>query len=557
MIKNPILPGFNPDPSILRIGEDYYIATSTFEWFPGIALYHSQNLKDWELLGHALDRETQLNLSRLPSAKGVWAPSLTYNKTEKLFYLAYSLMYSHNARYFDLDNFLVTSPTIEGPWSDPIYLHSVGFDPSCFHDEDDRTYVVCLKWELRNGEGRPDCIVIQEYDKQLKKLVGPLQEIWRGGTRRGCIEGPHLYKRKGLYYLLCAEGGTGYGHSVTVGRASSPWGPYEGDPQNPILSAAPDFDEMDNDWYLKTHHFNPASPLQKTGHASLVQTPANTWYLAHLCSRPFVPELRCTLGRETALQEVSWTDDGWLRLCKEDKLPSLELPELKTNKEPLYNPIPSCGKEQFEEPWNSHFITPRRDRQLFSSIQSRKGYLRLYGQQSLCSLDTVAFIARRLQTIQAKVSTHLEFYPTHWRESAGLVIYHDNMNYRFFRVTYDQEKELPILMLTVLTNGVRKEMFCGTLPKDTSVRLGMIIRNRDLSFVWELEDGLSLSEEMYSNRVQMTFDLSELSDEFSNFGEFTGTFVGMACEDFKSHNAHADFSWFEYHQTEENENFGL
>jgi xylan 1,4-beta-xylosidase len=557
MIKNPILPGFNPDPSILRIKEDYYIATSTFEWFPGIALYHSRNLKDWELIGHALDRETQLNLSRLPSAKGVWAPSLTFNQTEGLFYLAYTLMYSHNARYFDLDNFLVTSPTIEGPWSDPIYLHSIGFDPSCFHDDDDRTYVVCLQWELRNGEGHPDCIVIQEYDKSLKKLVGPLQEIWRGGTNRGCIEGPRLYKRNGFYYLLCAEGGTGYGHCVTVGRASSPWGPYEGDRGNPILSASSDFSEMDNDWYLKTHQYNPSSPLQKTGHASLVQTPSNSWYIAYLCARPFVPELRCTLGRETALQEVFWTEDDWLRLRKAGTYPSLELPPPKTIQIPLHNPIPSCGKEQFDGPWNIHFITPRREKTIFSTTNTREGYLRLFGQQSLCSLDTVAFVARRLQTIQAKVSTHLEFNPKDWRESAGLVIYHDNMNYRFFRITYDQEKGQPILMLTALVNGKRKEIFCETLPKDTSIRLGMIINNRKLSFVWELDDGHALSEEMYSNTVPEVFDLSELSDEFSTFGEFTGTFVGMACEDFSSHCAFADFSWFDYHHTAEKESFTL
>jgi beta-xylosidase len=171
MIHNPILHGFNPDPSILRVGDEYYIATSTFEWFPGIALYHSRNLKEWELIGHALTDERQLCLSRLSSAKGVWAPSLTYNHEQKQFYLAYSLMYSHNARYFDLDNFVVVAPAITGPWSDPVYLHSVGFDHPFSTMRMEKAMLSAFSGSFAVEKGRPDCIVIQEYDKTQKKLV--------------------------------------------------------------------------------------------------------------------------------------------------------------------------------------------------------------------------------------------------------------------------------------------------------------------------------------------------------------------------------------------------
>ncbi len=543
MIENPILAGFNPDPSILRVGDDYYIATSTFEWFPAVALYHSKDLASWRLLGHALADERTLDLSRLSSAKGVWAPSLTYCTADGLFYLCYSLMYSHNARYFDLDNFVTTAPSIEGPWSDPVQLHSVGFDPSLFHDEDGRSYLVCLQWELRDGDGRPDCIVAQEYDRFSKKLVGELVEIYRGATRRGCLEGPNLYKRDRYYYLLCAEGGTGYGHSVTVARSLSPWGPYEVGAHNPIISAALDFDEADNSEFLKPHRYNPLTELQKTGHGSLVETPDGTWYLAFHCSRPFLPELRCTLGRESALEKLCWTDDGWPTLQGGGTYARQAVEGPTTQKIPLNNSLPACGTSDFSEDPGVHFISPRRDRNLFSSTSKRPGYLRLVGQQSLCSLDTVALVARRLQSLYAEVSTCVEFWPTDWRQSAGLVIYHDHMNYRFLRITWHEATKRRILMLTALTNGARKEVEYGPIDSRVAIVLGLRVQGRSLTFFVEDEEG-------GQTLLAGTYDLSELSDEFSTYGEFTGTFVGMACEDFRSHDVAADFKWFSYLHTE-------
>jgi xylan 1,4-beta-xylosidase len=549
MIQNPILPGFNPDPSILCTGEDYYIATSTFEWFPGIAIYHSRNLKDWELHSHALTEESQLNLSRLPSAKGVWAPCLTYNKREKLYYLAYSMMYSHNARYFDVDNFVVTATSLQGPWSQPVYLHSVGFDPSFFHDDDKKSYVVCLEWEMRDGPGRPAGIVCQEYDPVLQTMIGESKEIWRGGTKRGCVEGPHLYKHAGMYYLLCAEGGTGYGHCVTIARSSSPWGPYEGDPENPILSATEDFEDA-GDWFLKTERYNPKSPLQKAGHASWVENGEQENYLVHLCARPFVPELRCTLGRETAIEKAYWTEDGWLRLEGEDTLPKLEVPEPSLAKTVVSDSfLPACKKEDFDLKWNIHLVSPRWDRRHFSSLTERKGFLRLHGNQSLCSLDSVAMVARRLQSLEVFASTIVEYGCSNWRQSAGIVAYYDNMNYRFLRITKNHENEERSLMLTSLANGERTETFCTFLPPLVPVRLGLEISGRLLRFAWAEGEGnplaLNPSEDGWSF-LASRLDTSELSDEYSKFGEFTGTFIGLACVDTKDRRSFADFDWFDY-----------
>ncbi len=563
MIRNPILPGFNPDPSILRFGEDYFLATSTFEWFPGIAIYHSRNLKDWALRTHALTDERRLDLRRLPSAKGVWAPCLTHDG--ELFHLSYSLMLSHNARYFDVDNFLVTSPSIDGPWSEPVYLHSVGFDPSFLHDEDGHKYVACLEWELRGGPGRPGGIVVQEYDPVLRSMVGPLRKVWDGGTSRGCVEGPHLYKRDGRYYLMAAEGGTGYGHCVTMARAPSVWGPYEGDPANPILTATDDFDEAEKDDFLKPHRYNPDSPLQKVGHASWVETPAGEHYAVHLCSRPFTPELRCTLGRETGIQKMRWTDDGWLRLAGGGNRAKLEVPEpvpatapaltvaaaralaaAAQALSPAVTAAPAEGRDNFDGEWNLHLVTPRISRERFASMTERPGFLRLRGLQSLCSLDDVALVARRLTSLRAEAACAVEFEPEDFRQSAGLVAYYDDMDYRYLRICRESADGDKLLVLTSLVNGERTELPCAVLSA-ARVYLRLAVRERELRFFYSMDEAAERSlDAAVWTACGPVLDTSELSDEFCKYGEFTGTFVGVACVDSRSRAVRADFDWFEY-----------
>lgn len=197
MLHNPIFKGFNPDPAICRKGDDYYVAVSTFEWFPGIPIYHSKDMKHWELLTHVLTDDTNPNLTKLPSAKGIWAPCLTYNESEDMFYVIYGVMNSMNARYFDVNNYLIRSKSIEGPWSEPVYLTSSGFDASILHDDDGRKYIVSLEWETREGYEKPGVICCVEYDPEAKHVVSYPKRIWRGATDRGCIEAPHLTKRDG------------------------------------------------------------------------------------------------------------------------------------------------------------------------------------------------------------------------------------------------------------------------------------------------------------------------------------------------------------------------
>ena len=188
MIHNPILPGFSPDPCICRRGEDFYIACSTFEWMPGVPIYHSRDLRSWELYAHALTDDESVGLVNLPSAKGVWAPCLTWCEADGLFYLVYGVMRSMNARYFDVDNYLITAPDVRGPWSEPVYLHSAGFDASLLHDGDGRKYLVSLEWETRENYDKPGPISIAEYDPVKKAVIGvprpsgggpPTGAVWR------------------------------------------------------------------------------------------------------------------------------------------------------------------------------------------------------------------------------------------------------------------------------------------------------------------------------------------------------------------------------------------
>lgn len=539
MIHNPVLPGFHPDPCICRKGDDYYLAVSTFEWFPGIPVYHSRDLQNWELLTHVLTDDTQVDLKKLPSAKGIWAPCLTYCEEEDLFYVIYGVMNSMNARYFDVDNFLITAKDITGPWSDPVYLHSSGFDASILHDTDGRKYIVSLEWETREGYEKPGSICMAEYSPAKKEIVGYPRRIWRGGTDRGCIEAPHLTKKNGYYYIMCAEGGTGYNHCVTMGRAKNVWGPYEKDPKNPIVTSVPgdSYERHDPD-HLKPKYFNPDSVLQKSGHGSYIDLPNGETYLVHLCARPFVPELRCTLGRETAIQKMVWTDDGWLRMADGSNLAKTEVPAPSLPEVPLPR-IPDF--DDFDsETLGRWYYSPRIMPERFASVTARPGYVRLRGQESQTSLNKVSILARKLTSVYTQVTTRMEFQPEIHQHSAGLILYYDNMNYIYLRKYYSESLGQSALSIIHLENGEKTEFLNTRIPvEDKPVCLRLTISGRQSQFSWS-----------YGNRnytkIGRIFDTTKFSDEYCKFGEFTGTMVGITCADRVKHSHCADFDFFEY-----------
>ncbi|MNB76895.1 Beta-xylosidase [compost metagenome] len=305
IIHNPILRGFNPDASAIRVGDDYYIATSTFEWFPGVLIHHSRDLVHWRSLTRPLDRLSLLDLRGLPSSGGIWAPSFSYDNG--IYYLCFTNVVGRRGVYKDLHNYVVTATSIEGPWSEPIYLNSSGFDHFLFHDTDGRKWLFNMQWDFRKNKSRFAGIIMQEYSPEQRRLVGPIKTV-TSGTSLGVTEGPMVYYKNGYYYLLVAEGGTGANHAATLLRARSVEGPYETDPDYPVLTSVG----------------HPDHPLQKAGHGSLVETQHGDWYMVHICSRTLPDGSGLSpLGRETSIQKVVWTGDGWLRLASGSRLPEL------------------------------------------------------------------------------------------------------------------------------------------------------------------------------------------------------------------------------------------
>lgn len=285
--KNPIIEGFSPDPSVCAVGDDYYLVTSTFAYFPGVPIYHSKDLVHWTQIGNILNRKEQLPLQNAEHSQGIFAPSIRYHN---------GVFYMTTTNVTNGGNFYVTATNPAGPWSDPYYLkNAVGIDPSLFFDDNGKCYYVGTRPNPKGVTYNGDWEVwLQELDLNTHQLIGVSTSLWKGALRDVIWpEGPHIYKKEGYYYLMIAEGGTGFNHAITIARSESVDGPYIGNKNNPIL----------------THrHLGKDFPVINVGHGDLVETPDGKWFMTCLASRVF--EGYSNLGRETFLAEVVW-EDGW------------------------------------------------------------------------------------------------------------------------------------------------------------------------------------------------------------------------------------------------------
>jgi len=535
-IANPILRGFNPDPSIVRVGDDYYIATSTFEWFPGVQIHHSRDLANWRLLGHPLVRRSQLDMRGNPDSGGVWAPCLSYS--DGTFYLIYTDVKSHLGPYKDTHNYLVTATDVRGPWSEPTHLNSSGFDPSLYHDDDGRSWLLNMMWDHRKGKNPFGGILMQEYDKAERALKGPIYNIFRG-TPLGLTEGPHLYKRNGYYYLLTAEGGTRWGHAVTMARSRSLFGPYEVDPANPMLTSRDD----------------PSLPLQRAGHASLVETQGGDWYMVHLCGRPLPTSRKCNLGRETAIQRVEWTNDGWLRLAGGGHAPrmTVEAPTLPEHPFPEAETT-GVGVDHFDgERLGIHFNTLREPPdESWLSLSERPGWLRLRGRESFYSAHGQSLVARRQQSFVAEAETLVEFEPETCQQMAGLVYYYNAKNYFYLRISRDEALGKTLAILTS-DQGAYDE----PLEREVSVEgwarcyLKLTLDFERAQF-WYSADGvrwLPIGPALDAG-VMSDENAESVRDGFLIDQGFTGAFVGVCAQDLSGRRLAADFDYFAYRETE-------
>ncbi|HCT78491.1 MAG TPA: glycoside hydrolase 43 family protein [Micromonosporaceae bacterium] len=524
-IHNPVLRGFHPDPSILRVGDDYYLATSTFEWYPGVRVHHSRDLVHWRALGGIITERRLLDLRGCGDSNGVWAPDLSYH--DGLFHLVYSDVASFASGYWDPQNFLITASDITGPWSDPVRLHSRGFDASLFHDDDGSTWLLSMSADWRPGRNRFGGIEIQRYDRDQRLLVGKGQIIF-SGTPAGLTEGPRLYRRDGWYYLMTAEGGTSWQHQVTVARSRKLTGPYETDPSGPMLTSVG----------------RPDLRLQKAGHGSLVQTQNGKWYLAHLVGRPYTPLGNCVLGRETAIQQVDWPEGGWPAIADGVPADEISAPGLPSHPWPAELSIDTFDRSELSPAWSTLRRPATPD---WIDLQSRPSHLRITGGQSPVGKQFPSLVARRAGAVQCSLETVVEFDPANHRQLAGITGYYNTANWYFAYIARADDGRR---MLEVLSCVSGRLTGYPQMAVDVSAaeRIGLRV-NLDvpiLQFAYDLGEGWQPIPQM--------FDATTLSDEHAAImidGEpaawgFTGAFLGLWVQDLGGDGARADFDYASY-----------
>lgn len=536
MIRNPILPGFNPDPSICRVGEDYYVATSTFEWYPGVQIHHSRDLVRWRLAARPLDRAGLLDMRGNPDSGGVWAPCLSF--ADGRFWLVYTDVKRLEGSVKDTHNYVTTCESVDGRWSDPIHVNSSGFDPSLFHDEDGRKWFLNLRWNHREpGTGanpandRFDGILLQEWDPE-RGLLGEPADIF-AGTERGLTEGPHLFKRGGWYYLTVAEGGTGYDHAVTMARAREIRGPYEVHPERHLVTAA----------------HAPDHPIQRTGHGQYVETPAGEPYHTFLMSRPipgpdgsgrFSP-----LGRETGIERCVWRDD-WLYLEGGDLLARTEVPApagAGVEPEPEPEP-PSAVHRDFADgrlpPEFQWLRTPHPER-LF---RVEPGAVVLTGREGWGSWFEFALLARRQEHHAYAAETELAFEPRTYQQAAGLATYYNRWKFHAAVVTREPDVGRCLRLVSCLGDAPEGDLTLTGEPvpvEPGAVALRVEVERARQRFLWRQGSG-------DWRPLGPDLDASLVSDEGGR-GEhrsFTGAFVGMHCVDLSGQATQARFVRFSY-----------
>ena len=507
--ENPILPGFYPDPSICRVGEDYYLVTSSFAYFPGIPLFHSRDLVHWKQIGHVLDRPSQLDLDAVEHSEGIFAPTIRF----------------HDGKFYVITtnvtrggNFIVTADRPEGSWSEPYWLTDApGIDPSLFFDDDGRCWCVAT-WEVPEGPAYygDNEIWMRELDLDTMTLKGERYGLWRGALKHAIWpEAPHIYKKDGYYYLMIAEGGTDFHHSVTIARSRDIKGPYEGCPSNPIL----------------THrHLGRGYPIVNVGHGDLVETQKGEWWMVLLASRPYGGYYR-NLGRETFLVPVIW-EDGWPVVSPgtgrvEFSYPYPDLPSWEPELPVLVDHFDSG---RLDPCWN--FL--RTSGEEFYSLTERPGYLRLKIRPArLTELANPSLVCRRQQHMSFVTRTVLEFAPDR-DEVAGMVLLQSNRYH--LRMEYALEGDQTIVRLVQCKDGV--ETLINTIPWHSD-RFEMKISAHGQDFIFYFGDGeknIPLAQKV-DGRILST-DVA---------GGFVGTTIGLYASGNgrESHNI-ADFDLFEY-----------
>lgn len=502
--RNPVLPGFNPDPSICRVGDDYYMTTSSFTWFPGLPVYHSRDLVHWELIGHGIDRPSVLNMDGLNDNDGTWAATIRYSRG--VFYIITTANKCGG-------NFYITATNPRGPWSDPVWLKDAsGIDPSLFFDDDGRCYYTGNTWNLKSSWPGQCAIWIQELDLNKGRLVGERKIISYGHAANATYaEGPHIYKINGQYMLVMAEGGSGLNHAVTVMHSRNVFGPYTPDMINPVI----------------THrHLGHDYPITNIGHADLVQTQGGEWYAVVLGNR--MTKGMSTLGRETFLCRVKFENGtpifnpGYGIVRSEQELP--DLPPFKAWQQPL--------SEKFngsDIPRGWYFVRIPKD--VFCSVSNGALNLRIH-PQVIDSLTNSSMILRKAEGLSFSATVKMSFQTKCNNEQAGLVLYRTANGY------FTLMKGMDKLVLTRKCKGV-KAVVAVTSYFDREVLLRLTVEGAEVRFSYS-HDGNVWT--YIGGREGMT----AVADD-RKYNKFNGLGVGMyaTSQGHKTKNT-AHYDWFEY-----------
>ena len=566
MIYNPILPGFYPDPSIVSVEETYYIVNSSFSYYPGIPIHRSQNLKEWDSIGYVLDRPSQLQVNYGMMSAGIFAPTIRYH--EGVFYVVFTNM------SLGCKNFIVSTPNPEGPWSEPIFIEGAdGIDPSLFFDEDGRCYYTgTTRFEDENGGHQ--AIWCSEFDIKTGQLIGERAILWAGAmVNAHAPEGPHIYKREGYYYLMIAEGGTEIHHSVTISRSRHIMGPYEGCPNNPIL----------------THrHLGKAYPISNVGHGDLVQTPEGDWYMVVLGSRLSDGSSRI-LGRETYLVTVEW-EEGWPVVAPgtgrvENLLETKSSDEMYDSIYPVQLPTndywDDFDSEKLHGSWNM-LGTPYETFWKLEDSKLKIAYNRVdIVPRDLDGVSTnpferiqvtrdiknaLSFIGRRVQALEWQVHSRILLNMEGTRHG-GMVLLQNDANQ--IRVDLSYDKVLEVYKIACISTKTYVEHGCqfysdeinyvyevkaSSAPQTADITMKLYHTKLEVRIethnVQDQSSEQELGETIYGH-MSSPLDVRFLGSETA--GGFLGTYIGYYAYDLQlmdeDEDSYLEVEWFDYRET--------
>ncbi len=525
--NNPILSGFYPDPSIVRVGNDYYIVNSSFAYFPGLPIFHSTDLVNWKQIGNAMDRKEQLDLTNAGVSRGLFAPSITY----------------HNGTYYIIctlidkgGNFLITAKDPKGPWSNPIWLKEAnGIDPSLFFDADDKAHIVFNSIppdnkSLYNGHRT---IRMVDFDINAMKVTSEPKLLVNGGTDISknpvWIEAPHIFKKGDWYYLICAEGGTGYNHSEVVFRSKSVDGPYISYEKNPILTQR----HLDK---------SRANPISTTGHAEFGETPDGKWYAVFLGCRPYEGDFYNT-GRDTYMTPLEWKDEWPVILEGNEEVKySYPVPVPQTTKAVVNNFNGNLYfKDEFKAPeLNKRYLFLRNPENDFYSLTENKGFLTMkLLKQNASGKESPAFIGFRQANLNGYAATEMDFAPFTRNEKAGLLIFQNENHYYFLCKSIENDKPVVQLYQSAAKPGDPDILMTSQkLDSKKTIYLKIVAKGDKYDFYFaEKKDKWNILSENVDGKFLST----------SRAGGFVGSLFALYNSSYgKPSNVTAKFDWFEY-----------